>query len=156
MTGPAEQVFLDTNVLVYPYDRSEPEKQRRARAVLAELAASRAGVVSAQVLAEFFVTVTRKLAAPLPVESALEQLACHLRLWQIVDITAPLVAEAAAAVKKHRLNYWDAQVWAAARLNQVPVVLSEDFSHGAVIEGVRFVNPFVADTVTETPGPAGR
>jgi len=145
MTAPVERVFLDTNVLVYPYDRSEPEKQRRARALLARLAAAQAGVVSAQVLAEFFVTVTRKLAAPLPVASAVEQLACHLRLWKVVDVTGILVAEAAAAAHKHRLNYWDAQVWAAARLNQVSVVLSEDFSHGAEIDGVRFVNPFVED-----------
>jgi predicted nucleic acid-binding protein len=142
MTAPGERVFLDTNLLVYAYDRSEPEKQRRARAVLARLAAAQAGVVSAQVLAEFFVTVTRKLAAPLPVASALEQLACHLQLWKVVDINGILVAEAAAAAHRCRLNYWDAQVWAAARLNQVPIVLSEDFSHGVEIDGVRFVNPF--------------
>ena len=145
MTAPSERVFLDTNVLVYPYDRSEPGKQRRARAVLAELAATQTGVVSAQVLAEFFVTVTRKLAVPLPAASALEQLACHLQLWKVVDVTGLLAAEAAAAASKYRLNYWDAQVWAAARLNQVPVVLSEDFSHGREIDGVRFVNPFVED-----------
>ena len=142
-TTAGERVFLDTNVLVYPYDRSEPDKQRRAREVLARLAAAQAGVVSAQVLAEFFVTVTRKLAAPLPVTSALEQLVCHLRLWKVVDVTGILIAEAAAAACKHQLNYWDAQVWAAARLNRVAVVLSEDFSHGAEIDGVRFVNPFV-------------
>ena len=143
MTAPAERVFLDTNVLVYAYDRSEPEKQRHARAVLAQVAATQVGVVSAQVLAEFFVTVTRKLAAPLPVTSALEQLACHLRLWKAVDVTGGLVARAAAASSKHQLSYWDAQVWAAARANQIPVVLSEDFSHGAEIDGVRFVNPFL-------------
>jgi predicted nucleic acid-binding protein len=144
-TAPVERVFLDTNLLVYAYDRSEPEKQRRAREVLAALAAAQAGVVSAQVLAEFFVTVTRKLAAPLPVASALEQLASHLHLWKVVDVTGILAATAAAAASKYRLNYWDAQVWAAARQNQVSVVLSEDFSHGAEVEGVRFVNPFGAD-----------
>jgi len=58
--APSEPGFLDTNLLVYPYDRSEPEKQRRAHAVLTRLAAAQAGVVSAQVLAEFFVAVTRK------------------------------------------------------------------------------------------------
>jgi predicted nucleic acid-binding protein len=144
-TAPVERAFLDTNLLVYVCDRSEPEKQRRARAVLAEVAAAQAGVVSAQVLAEFFVTVTRKLAAPLPASAALEQLACHLQLWQVVPLTGLLVAEAAIAAGKYRLNYWDAQVWAAAHSNHIPVVLSEDFSHGAEIEGVRFVNPFLQD-----------
>jgi predicted nucleic acid-binding protein len=145
MTAPIERFFLDTNLLVYLYDRSEPLKQRRAREVLARLAEAEAGVVSAQVLAEFLVTVTRKLVAPLPLAIALEQLACHLRLWKVVDVTGILVVEAAAAARKYRLNYWAAQVWAAARFNQVPVVLSEDFSHGAEIDGVRFANPFAED-----------
>jgi predicted nucleic acid-binding protein len=55
------------------------------------------------------------------------------------------VLEAVRGVRDHQLAYWDAQIWATARLNQVPLVLSEDFSNGAVIEGVRFVNPFASD-----------
>lgn len=145
MSPQAERAFLDTGVLVYAYDRSEPARQSRARAVLAELAAKQAGVVSAQVAAEFYVTVTRKLPAPLPAASALEQLACHLRLWTVVEVSGILVAEAAAAAGRYQLSYWDAQVWAAARRNPVPVVLSEGFSPGAEIDGVRFVNPFAAD-----------
>jgi len=48
-------------------------------------------------------------------------------------------------VRQYQFSFWDAQIWAAAKLNQVPVVLSEDFNAGAIIEGVRFVNPFAAD-----------
>jgi predicted nucleic acid-binding protein len=53
-----------------------------------------------------------------------------------------IVLEAVRGVRKHRLAYWDAQIWATARLNQVPLILSEDFSDGQVLKGVRFVNPF--------------
>lgn len=84
-------------------------------------------MVSPQVLAEFFVTLTRK------------------QLWTVVESTGLLVLEAARAVRKYRLDFWDAQIWAAARLNMVPLVLSEDFAEDAVLEGVRFVNPFATD-----------
>jgi len=50
--------------------------------------------------------------------------------------------EAARGVKEHRFSYWDAQIWAAAKLNQVPVIFSEDFASGSTVEGVTFVNPF--------------
>ena len=63
----SDRVFIDTNVLVYAYDRSEPEKQRRALETLDQLVSARAGVISPQVMSEFFVTVTRKIASPLSV-----------------------------------------------------------------------------------------
>ena len=144
-SGASHRVFLDSNLLVCAYDRSEPQKQAHARTVIQALACARIGVVSPQVLAEFFVTVTRKLKEPLFPEDAIEQLACHLQLWRVVESSGLMVLEAANAVRKHRLNFWDAQIWAAARLNKVPIVLSEDFSHDTVLEGVRFVNPFAAD-----------
>jgi len=65
-----DRVFVDTNVLVYAYDRSDPEKQRRALQVLDRLAITGAGMISAQVLSEFFVAVTRKIVAPLSVDEA--------------------------------------------------------------------------------------
>jgi predicted nucleic acid-binding protein len=145
MSAGGHKVFLDSNLLVNAYDRSEPQKQARARAVLSALAHTQAGVVSPQVLAEFFVTVTCKLREPLSLADALEQLACQVQLWTVVESTGFLVLEAARAVRKYRLNFWDAQIWAAARLNKLSLILSEDFGPDAVLEGVRFVNPFAAD-----------
>ncbi|MCL6613582.1 MAG: PIN domain-containing protein [Firmicutes bacterium] len=139
---PDADVFIDTNVLVYAYDRAEPEKQARALEVLDRLARTGAGAVSAQVLAEFTVVVTSKLPAPLTLEEAYARVENFLRIWRLVDLTGMIVLEAIRGVREHRFNYWDAQIWAAARLNQIPLVLSEDFSDGAVVEGVRFVNPF--------------
>jgi predicted nucleic acid-binding protein len=60
----------------------------------------------------------------------------------VVALTPPVVLEAARGSRDFQLSYWDAQLWATARMNQIGVVLSEDFQDGRVIEGVRFVNPF--------------
>jgi predicted nucleic acid-binding protein len=136
------RVLVDTNVLVYAYDRSEPTRQQQALDVLERLALTGAGAITTQVLAEFFVTVTRKLAAPLSVADAYVRVENYLRVWTVYDLSGLVVLEAARGVRDHQLNFWDAQIWAAARLNQLPVVFSEDFNIGATLEGVRFVNPF--------------
>jgi len=137
----SDRVFVDTNVLVYAYDRAEPQKQRQALTVLDRLAMTGTGVVSTQVLAEFFVAVTRKIAAPLDVHQAHERVKNYLQSWRVLDLTGMVVLEAVRGVRDHQFNFWDAQIWATARLNQIGVVFSEDFSAGDVIEGVRFVNP---------------
>ncbi len=136
------RILVDSNVLVYAYDRSEPEKQARALEELDFLAIHGVGIICAQVLAEFFNTVTRKIAAPLSVPQATERLENYLQSWTVLDTTGLVVLEAARAVRDHSFNFWDAQIWAIAHLNQVPVVFSEDFSSGMVVEGVRFVDPF--------------
>lgn len=64
--------------------------------------------------------------------------------FPVVPLTAPVVLEALRGVAQHGLSYYDAQIWATARLHQVPLVLSEDFAMGAVVEGVQFVNPLLA------------
>ena len=138
----SDRILADTNVLVYAYDRSEPQKQIRALEVLDRLAVSRVGVISTQVLAEFFVAVTRKIETPLSVSEAYVRVKNYLQAWTVLNLTGMIVLEAARGVREHQFNFWDAQIWAAARLNQIPIVFSEDFNVGAVTEGVHFVNPF--------------
>jgi predicted nucleic acid-binding protein len=138
----AARVLVDTNVLVYAYDRSEPDKQKRALQVLDDCAETESGVLSAQVLAEFFWNVSRKIAAPLSIPDACERVQAYADAWSILDTTELIVLEALRGVREHKLAYWDAQIWATARLNQIPLVLSEDFSDATTLEGVRFLNPF--------------
>jgi predicted nucleic acid-binding protein len=135
-------VLIDTNVLVYAHDRAEPEKQRRAIMVLDHLNVLGSGCVSAQVLAEFFRAVTRGTAPMLKMAEAARQVDLLARGWPAVDVTPMIVLEAVRGVRDHRLAYWDAQVWATARLNQIPTVLSENFGGRTVLQGVRFANPF--------------
>jgi predicted nucleic acid-binding protein len=135
-------ILVDTNVLVYAYDRAAPDKQRQAIAVVDALARRRLGVVSTQVLSEFFVAVTRKIVQPLTVAEARRRIDVYIQTWTVLDLTGMIVLEAARGVETYQLSFWDAQIWAAARLNQIAHVFSEDFNVGATIEGVQFINPF--------------
>jgi predicted nucleic acid-binding protein len=137
----SDNILVDTNVLVYAYDRSEPEKQAQAIQVLDYLASRYMGLVSTQVLADFFMSVTRKITSRLSVEQAYASIENYLASWQVLDMTGQIILEAVRGVRDYQFSYYDAQIWAVARLNQVQVIFSEDFSP-RMIEGVQFVNPF--------------
>jgi predicted nucleic acid-binding protein len=139
------EILIDTNVLVYAHNRSEPVKQKQAIDLLKMLQVAGGGHLSAQCLSEFFSAVTRGTVPKLTLSEAVQQADRLARVWPVLDITSQIVLEATRGVCDHQLNFWDAQIWAAARLNQIPVVFSEDFGTGTVIEGVRFVNPFSDD-----------
>jgi len=139
-----DQVLIDTNVLVYSCDRHSFDKQQQALALMASLQEHGSGCIGVQSLAEFFSATTRGRDPVLSVASACARQTELARMWRVFDLTPAIALEAAAGVRDHRLNYWDAQIWATARLNQVPLVLSEDFQDGQWLEGVRFVNPFSA------------
>jgi predicted nucleic acid-binding protein len=135
-------ILIDTNLLIYLYDPNQPEKQKQSERVLEQLELTGSGRLSVQALAEFFSVGTRKLSPSLTPAQALDQVTLFTRLWPVYDLTPMIVMEAGRGVRDHKLSYYDAQVWATARLNQVPVVFSEDFQDGSILEGVRFVNPF--------------
>jgi len=137
--------LLDTNVLVYIVDPEDPKKQSRAEEVMNALRANQNGRLSVQNLAEFFYTTTRKLKPPLSPRQAMEQIDRFQTLWPVFSLTPLIVTEAARAVRDYQLAYYDAQIWATARLNGVAIVLSEDFQSGRTLEGVQFINPFADD-----------
>ena len=131
--------FFDTNVLVYADDRAAPAKQRRALALVAEHRRARTGVVSLQVLQEYFVTVTKKLG----VEAATARR--KVELLAEFDVVEPDVADILAAIDLHRLHgfsFWDALILRSAKQAGCRVVLTEDFQPKREVDGVRVVNPF--------------
>jgi len=146
----ADRIMVDTNILLYAYDRGEPSKQPQALIVLDHLAVNGLGVLTSQVLAEFFVNATRRLKPPLTTEEAYGRIQNYLLSWEILDITGPIVLEAARGVRTYQMAYWDAQIWASAKMNQIRVVFSEDFSERVIIEGISFVNPFGSKFNMET------
>ncbi len=83
----------------------------------------------------------RRLRPALTPEAALAQVERFQRVFTVYSLTPMVVLEALRGVNAHQLSYYDAQIWATARLNQIPVVFSEDFNP-STLEGVRFVNPF--------------
>ena len=131
--------FLDTNILVYAIDRSEPAKRTIARELLARRAEEL--VVSAQVLSELYAVITRKFRESITPEQA-ATFVDHISNLPVVAIDAELVREAIALSRDVQLSYWDGLILAAARVAGCDVVLTEDLSHGSTIAGVRIENPF--------------
>ncbi len=109
-----------------------------------------AGLLSVQCLAEFVNVVISKWR--LSLDEAIFQVENWQHAFQTLNLTPQIVLEAARGVRDHGLSYYDAQIWATARLNQIPVVFSEDFQDGQTLEGVRFVNPFTAEFELESWG----
>ena len=131
--------LIDTNVLVYPHDTRDPLKQARARAVLNRLMENDSGALSAQVLAEFSNVTLHKLK--LPPADVYAQVEDYETAFPIYPLTPAVVLEAVRGVRDYGLSYYDAQIWAVAKLNQIPTVLSEDFNVGGRLEGITFLDP---------------
>jgi predicted nucleic acid-binding protein len=136
-------VLLDTNVLVYTFDPHDIACQEQAISILLKLEEANAGCLSVQNLSEFAnVAITKRL---LPFDEVLNKLEGWGSVFPVFTLTPLVVLEAVRGVRNYRLSYYDAQIWAVARLNQIPVVFSEDFQDGQTLEGVRFVDPFSTD-----------
>jgi predicted nucleic acid-binding protein len=132
--------FFDTNVLVYADDKAAPVKQRRALDLVAEHRRAGTGVLSLQVLQEYFVTVIRKLHLDPRIARRKVELLAEF------DVAAPDVGDILAAIDLHRLHgfsFWDALVLRAAKQAGCRVVLSEDMQEKREIDGVRIINPFL-------------
>ena len=134
--------FFDTNVLLYLFDESVPGKKARAQDVFSEEAEAGRAVLSTQVLQEFYVSVTRKLAEPLPPEVAQAQVEDFARL-PLVRVDEAMIL---AAIGRHRsmsFSFWDALILEAALRGGVDRLLTEDLQLGQKIEGLRVENPFL-------------
>ena len=133
--------FVDTNVLVYAYDASEAIKQPRAEGVLEELWEAGTGVISTQILEEFYVVSTTKLKQGMSPDEARDIV--HLySAWTVVLIEPSLILTASRLHEQRRLSFWDALVVEAARAAGAGRLLTEDLHDGDDIDGVRVENPF--------------
>jgi predicted nucleic acid-binding protein len=142
-------ILIDTSLLIYLFDQNQPDRQSRAIDVLDRLEVMGLGRISVQNLAEFFSVCTGKLSPPLSPAEALKQVSLFARVWPILDLTPLIVIEAGRGVRDYQMSYYDAQIWATARLNQIPTIFSEDFSVGATLEGVQFINPFSPEFILD-------
>jgi len=135
----SERSFLDTNILVYTDSVDAPAKKRRALELLAEQRLARTGVVSLQVLQEYFVAATRKLAVKADVARRKVELFAnyHLVVLDVDDVLAAIDLH-----RLHHISFWDALVVRAAKEGGCSILYSEDFQAGRSIDGIRIVNPF--------------
>ncbi|MBI3694716.1 MAG: PIN domain-containing protein [Acidobacteria bacterium] len=135
-----ETAFFDTNVLVYLFDTREAGKRETARKPVDSYFRERRGIVSTQVLQEFFVTVTGK-AIQLPVLTAARVVADYATL-NVVIIEPHHILDAIDIHTRFQLSFWDGLILAAAKSAGAAVLYSEDFSHGQSYDGVEVRNPF--------------
>ena len=136
------KTFVDTNVLIYAHDVDAGRKHEVAKAVLRDLWSRRSGVLSTQVLKEFYVNVTRKIASPLPRRLAREVVESYAA-W-CIDTTREEISAAFRIEDEAGIGFWDALIVAAARQAGAIRILSEDLNPGQMIAGVRIENPFTA------------
>lgn len=135
---PAE--FVDTNVLVYAYDRTAGSKFERARELMERLWDSGEGVVSTQVLEEFYVTVTVKIPNRLKPRAA-RQIISDLATWTVAILETPDILSASEMAERYRLSFWDGLILAAAHKEGAATVWSEDFGHGHKYGEITAYNP---------------
>lgn len=133
--------FIDTNVLVYAYDRSAGPKQERARQLLDGLWRTGGGALSVQVLQEFYVAVTRRVPQPLDSLEA-EAIVRDLATWHVFVPTADDVLEAIRLHRRWRVSFWDALILHAAAALMCDEVWSEDLNSGQNVDGVTVRDPF--------------
>jgi predicted nucleic acid-binding protein len=135
----AGKVFIDTNVLVYAQDSGQLRKRARSRALIEELVHSGDGVISTQVLQEFYVASTRKLGVtPLAAKAVLKTFGA----FETVQVSPELIQEAVDCSILNELSFWDALIIAAASAAGCVVLYSEDLNTGQTILGVKVENPF--------------
>ena len=142
MTGP---VFVDTNVLVYWQDDSDPVKQSRAEDWIAYLGHGRAARISFQ---ELYATLTRKMRPAYDAEEA-QAIVRDLAAWRPVRIELSLLERGWQIQERYRLSWWDALIVAAAESCGCPALLTEDLQHGQLFGETKVIDPF--DSPGRTP-----
>lgn len=135
-------VFVDANILVYAEDQDAGRKHEIARDLMGSLWRSGEGVVSVQVLQEFFVTVTRKIPQPLSPEEALAIVEQYLT-WRVVENTGDLLLGGIRLASTLKVSFWDALVIQAARTAGCDRLWTEDLNHGQKVGDLTITNPFL-------------
>jgi predicted nucleic acid-binding protein len=134
--------FLDTNIFVYSFDRESADKAQRATQLIRQAVATRKGIVSYQVVQEFFNVALRRFAQPMTVAEAEQYLGTIFRPLLAVQSSQALYSEALRLKDRHQLFWYDSLIVAAALESQCSVLYSEDFQHGQSFGDLRVENPF--------------
>lgn len=132
--------FLDTNILIYTDDHDAPEKQEQSLELFEKLRLSGLGVISTQVLQEYFVIATRKLGVP--PEIARRKVELFARI-DIIQINFELILGAIDLHRLHQFSFWDSLIIRAAIAGGCSILLTEDLQHQQRIDGLEILNPFI-------------
>jgi len=138
----SDRYFVDTNILVYAYDRAAGEKHSRSRSLLEKLWENGQGVMSTQVLQEFCVNVRHRIQVPLPLEEVRE-IIDEYQAWEIRFIWPTTILKALDKETKFRISFWDALILQSAEEAGASIVYSEDLNHDQLYGSVQVVNPLL-------------
>ena len=138
----SDRIFVDTNILVYAHDLSAGDRHAEASAVIETLWEEETGVISTQVLQEFYVTLTRKIKNPLKPDEAREIIRNYIA-WPVQINDPETTIRASEIEEKNILSFWDAMIVAAALRLQAKKIITEDMNHGQIIEGILIENPLL-------------
>jgi len=138
-----DKIFVDTNILIYAHDLDAGTKHGVAVSIIEELWENENGVISTQVLQEFYVNVTKKIPNPLSYANT-RGIIENYTSWHIETNKADAVLSASEIEERYLLSFWDALIIAAASRAKVSKVLTEDLNHGQIIEGMLIENPFIS------------
>ena len=133
--------FFDTNILVYAYDSHLPDKQQKAQNIVLSGVREGNGVLSTQVLGEFFMVVTKKINKPLSVSDA-RDIIKYMGRMKVQEIDVLIVERALDTLEQYNISYWDALIIAAAERARCKRILSEDLNAGQIYHGIEITNPF--------------
>jgi predicted nucleic acid-binding protein len=134
--------FLDTNIFVYSFDPTAPQKSARASELIRHAVRSRNGIVSYQVVQEFFNVAFRRFAHPMTAPEAEQYLATTFRPLLAINSSGALYVEAFRLISRYSLSWYDSLVVAAAIEGGVQILYSEDFQHGQEFGNLSIENPF--------------
>jgi predicted nucleic acid-binding protein len=137
-----DKVFLDTNILIYAHDMDAGVKHDAARSIVEKIWDDEAGIISTQVIQEFYVNVTRKMPKPIsPVQA--RGIIINYFSWQVEAIEPHTILSASEIEEKYILSFWDSLIIATASQAEANKILTEDMNHGQIIEGILIENPFL-------------
>jgi predicted nucleic acid-binding protein len=133
------RAFFDSNILIYADDNGEPERQRIARELIEKYFSTGLGVVSVQVLQEYFNVVTKKQK----LDASIARVKVELLSKFVAHITLPEdVLLAIDLFRLHRLSFWDSMIVRSAKQAECKILFSEDMQNGRIIDGLQIINPF--------------
>lgn len=136
------KTFVDTNILLYVYDHASGWKQEICKQQVQELWRQRCGVISTQVLQEFYNNATRELPNPMSYAAARTEVKLY-EAWETIRVDPALIYTASEIQEAHTLSFWDSLIIVAAQRASADILLSEDLNHGQIIGGVRIHNPLL-------------
>ena len=138
---PEGKTFIDTNIIIYAYDATAGKKHKTARTIITDLWESGLGVISTQVLQEFFVNVVQKIPKPMDKQQA-KEIVRDLLKWRVVVNTGDSIIDAIDICLRYGYSFWDSMIIEAAIKGGATVIISEDLQDGQVVSGVTIKNPF--------------